>query len=217
MKIRILVVIGCFIALKCACFAQDVIVTKDARKINAKVMEVNVNDIKYKNFDNMEGPTYTLLKSDIASIVYQNGQVEIFQTEVTKTPVPVQAQRQITAQSNQLINTKPPMKSGDPLLYQQYKSGKRMKTSGVMLMCLGPAISIGIGGAISAATNEIVVPYCIIGVGSIGSIVGGIRLVKIGQRKKNSAMSQYYSLQPSITPHFQLNFNPNNIGFAYVF
>ena len=97
MKLRILVVVGCFITLTCTCFAQDVIVTKDARKINAKVTEVNLSDIKYKNFDNMDGPTYTLLKSDIASILYQNGQVETFETGNTPnqatSPPPVQTQQ----------------------------------------------------------------------------------------------------------------------------
>ena len=59
-------------------FAQDIIVTKDSKRIDAKVLEVNINDIKYKDWTNQDGPTYTLLKSDIASIIYQNGKVETF-------------------------------------------------------------------------------------------------------------------------------------------
>jgi hypothetical protein len=59
---RNLVMAGCFFiltAFTCALFAQDVIVTKDSKRINAKVTEVNPDDIKYKNFDNPDGPTYT--------------------------------------------------------------------------------------------------------------------------------------------------------------
>ena len=48
----------CFIALTCTSFAQDIIVTKDARKINAKVTEVNVDNVRYKNFDNQDGPIW---------------------------------------------------------------------------------------------------------------------------------------------------------------
>jgi hypothetical protein len=64
-----------------ACFAQDVIVTKDARKISAKITEVNIDNIKYKSFDNQDGPTYTLLKSAVSSIRYQNGTEETFGEE----------------------------------------------------------------------------------------------------------------------------------------
>ena len=71
----------CFIVLSSVCFAQDIIVTKDAKRINAKITEVNVDNVRYKNFDNQDGPVYTLLKSEIASIIYQNGQVETFGSE----------------------------------------------------------------------------------------------------------------------------------------
>ena len=104
-----------YIAFTCVCFAQDVIVTKDARKIDAEVTEVNSDNIKYKTFDNLDGPTYTLPKSDLLTILYQNGKVETFETESsrnqpttsvpaqtqqtqTNTSVPVQTQNQRTIQ-----------------------------------------------------------------------------------------------------------------------
>jgi len=59
-------------------FAQDIIVTKDSKRIDATVLEVNVDNIKYKDWSNQNGPTYTILKSEIASIIYQNGKVETF-------------------------------------------------------------------------------------------------------------------------------------------
>ena len=59
-------------------FGQDYIVTKDGGEITAKVTEVNIHDIKYKMFNNPNGPVYTMLKSDIDYITYQNGLVERF-------------------------------------------------------------------------------------------------------------------------------------------
>lgn len=59
-------------------FCQDLIIKKNSETIKAKVIEVNKDDIKYKKWDNLEGPTYTLQKSDINSIVYKNGDAEIF-------------------------------------------------------------------------------------------------------------------------------------------
>jgi hypothetical protein len=67
-------------------FAQDIIVTKKSERIDAKVLEININDIKYKDWDNLEGPTYTMLKSDIASIVYRNGKVETFSDAPQEQP-----------------------------------------------------------------------------------------------------------------------------------
>lgn len=61
-----------------ALFAQDLIVTKKSEKIEAKITDVEQDCIKYKKFNYQEGPTYTIKKSEIASIIYQNGDVETF-------------------------------------------------------------------------------------------------------------------------------------------
>ena len=61
-----------------ALFAQDIIVTKKSEKIEAKITDVEQDCIKYKKFSYQEGPTYTIQKSEIASIIYQNGDVETF-------------------------------------------------------------------------------------------------------------------------------------------
>ena len=68
-------------AYTCTCFAQDVIVTKDTKRINAIVIEVNLDNVRYKNFDSQDGPSYVIKKSDIVSVLYQNGQVETYETE----------------------------------------------------------------------------------------------------------------------------------------
>ena len=54
------------------------IITTEGEKINSKVIEVKENDISYKLFDNPSGPTYFLKKSEIASILYENGHVDVF-------------------------------------------------------------------------------------------------------------------------------------------
>lgn len=59
-------------------FAQDIIVTKDAKKIEAKILEVSKTEIKYKELDNLEGPTFVLETKEISSVVYANGKVELY-------------------------------------------------------------------------------------------------------------------------------------------
>jgi len=80
-----LLLLLCILAISSVGFAQDIIVTKDAKKINAKVLRMNPDNVKYKDFDDQEGPTQTILKSDIVSILYENGEVEAFVSEATSS------------------------------------------------------------------------------------------------------------------------------------
>lgn len=58
-------------------FAQDIIVTNDAKKIEAKILEVSKSEIKYKELDNLDGPTFVLDVEDINTVIYANGKVVI--------------------------------------------------------------------------------------------------------------------------------------------
>ncbi len=61
--------------------AQDLITKKNGEDIQAKILEVNDSDIKYKRWDNLEGPTFTLKKSEILIVRYENGTNEVFKTQ----------------------------------------------------------------------------------------------------------------------------------------
>ncbi len=65
---------------------QDVIIKNDKSEINAKVLEILEGEIKYKKWDFIEGPVYSMRKNDIFMIIYQNGKREIF-SEAVSTPV----------------------------------------------------------------------------------------------------------------------------------
>lgn len=58
--------------------AQDVITFKDGTDVNAKVLEVTTNEIKYKKFSNPNGPIFTVNKSDVLIIRYENGERDVF-------------------------------------------------------------------------------------------------------------------------------------------
>ena len=86
-------------------WAQDIIVTKDAQKIEAKILEVSKTEIKYKEKDNLNGPTFILETKEISSIIYSNGKVVVYNQEATapsdkKTEdKPAQVSKQIEAQT----------------------------------------------------------------------------------------------------------------------
>jgi hypothetical protein len=73
----VLIVAG-LIAIGLSSFAQDVITKQNGDEINSKIMEVNVDNIKYKKSDNPEGPLYSIPKSEVFMIKYANGTKDVF-------------------------------------------------------------------------------------------------------------------------------------------
>jgi len=71
--------------------AQDVIIKKDGSEIESIVLEVGHDIIKYKKFSNQEGPSYTISKEEIFMIKYQNGDKDVFNSQLSQisTPDPV--------------------------------------------------------------------------------------------------------------------------------
>jgi hypothetical protein len=66
-------------------FAQDNIILKNGDELKSKILEVATTEIKYSKFDNPTGPIYTILKSDVFMIKYENGSKDTFaQTEKAK-------------------------------------------------------------------------------------------------------------------------------------
>lgn len=77
-------------------YSQDVITLADGRTVNAKILELTTDQVKYKKTDNLEGPTYTVNLSDLSKIKYANGSEDTFtakksdaeSTSETKSDVP---------------------------------------------------------------------------------------------------------------------------------
>lgn len=58
--------------------AQDVIMKKDGNKIDAKVIEITSSTIKYRNWDQPDGPVRNIEISQVKEIIYDNGTWETF-------------------------------------------------------------------------------------------------------------------------------------------
>jgi len=63
------------------CLSQDNIIKKDGAEIKAKILQVDADLIKYKRYDNADGPTYTIKKSSVFMIQYENGTKDVFSKE----------------------------------------------------------------------------------------------------------------------------------------
>ena len=84
-------------------FAQDVITLKNGDDIQALVQEVGEVEIKYKKFDNLEGPNYTMKKTEIFMIRYANGSKDVF-TDISE-PVIEPAKTSLVEQKNNYSQT----------------------------------------------------------------------------------------------------------------
>jgi len=62
-------------------FAQDVLTKRTGEEIQSKVLEVTTTEIKYKKFDNLNGPLIIVLKSEVLMIRYENGTKDVFTDE----------------------------------------------------------------------------------------------------------------------------------------
>jgi hypothetical protein len=60
--------------------AQDKIYKKGGEVIEAKIIEIGVDEIKYRLYNVADGPAYTIEKDRIIKVVYENGRVETYQS-----------------------------------------------------------------------------------------------------------------------------------------
>jgi len=61
-------------------YAQDIITLKNGNEIKAKVLEITPTEIKYKRYENLEGPTVVIRRAEVYAITYENGETELITT-----------------------------------------------------------------------------------------------------------------------------------------
>lgn len=77
-------------------FAQDLITKKSGEDVKAKVIEVTTTEIKYKKAENINGPLFTILKSDVLLLRYENGSKDVFDAVVVSDKVNNQNIEEVT-------------------------------------------------------------------------------------------------------------------------
>lgn len=82
---RIILILSSLLMCVATVSAQDIITKKNGEDIQAKVLEIDNNNVKYKLFDEPNGVTYTMPKAQILIIRYESGRNELFNTASTST------------------------------------------------------------------------------------------------------------------------------------
>lgn len=67
-------------------FSQDIITTKTGEDIQAKVIEVTTEEVRYKKFDDQTGPILTISTVKLLIIRYENGSKDIFTAPESPEP-----------------------------------------------------------------------------------------------------------------------------------
>ena len=191
----------CVVMLASVCaFAQDVIIKRDASKIQAKIIEVSDSEVRYKNFNNQSGPTFVVKTDDIATIMYENGEVQLFEK---KAEPAVQSGRSSYDSpyggelsymgGNYFLNDK--IMSKDEYryflqknckpAYEYYRKCTNMGNWGIGLTSAGAALLI-VGGVLFAEEEDVAGPI-MLGVG-FACTVTGVPLLSVGYtfRKKST-------------------------------
>jgi|GEM_PF-1856419 hypothetical protein len=60
--------------------SQDIILLKNTDEIESKVVEIDSDIVKYKKYDNLNGPVYSIKKEAVFMITYENGTKEFFKS-----------------------------------------------------------------------------------------------------------------------------------------
>jgi len=81
-------------------FSQDLMVLKNSDEIKAKVVELTDLTIKYKKWENVNGPTYNISRSEVLFIRYENGTKEVIST------IPKPSEPDVVAKPSQQENMK---------------------------------------------------------------------------------------------------------------
>ncbi|MCB9204054.1 MAG: hypothetical protein H6603_03655 [Flavobacteriales bacterium] len=85
-------------------FSQDMIIMRNADEVEAKVLEINDNEVKYKKYSNPDGPTYTVDRDFIFMIKYANGEKEVFNTDNSANEQPDKAKQKQTRPKGHFIS-----------------------------------------------------------------------------------------------------------------
>jgi hypothetical protein len=130
--------------------AQDIITLRSGEDVKSKIEEVGTNEVKYKKYENLSGPTYTMSKSDIFMIKYENGTKDIFGGS---TPAAAQPQQDNNNNNNNRNNDNNARKPREENRYVQSDYDKYMKlyhkklVSGIVETSLG-VVFIGMGSGL---------------------------------------------------------------------
>lgn len=210
-----------FVTISIVSFAQDIIITKDKERIQAKILEVSKDEIKYKKFTYQDGPVFSIDIDEIVTVAYENGEVEIYNEEtIEEKNEMIQAKAEALRKQEAMYGTL--IKEDDlyylcdrdkrtkmdkeaylefiqdncPEAYKSYKTGNRLWKAGFGLLGSGLGMTLLVGTPLYVfGILEDYEEYRIAGSVflTMGSLAtsGSIPLLVVGGIKRNNSYEVY--------------------------
>jgi len=178
--------------------AQDLIFKRDGTQIQAIIEQRNENDIRYRRINYQNGPLFMVNLADLDSIIYSNGDVEIFVLESEIEPPLIKDSKGHYYYHNQRITTDEMvnlLSTKCPEAYIQYKNNLRDEIWGACLTGAG-IIMLGFGIATPVYKSYYGYTYRPVGYdllitfGSIFTVVG-IPLWAVGSISRQNSYNLY--------------------------
>ena len=226
-------------------FAQDIITLKNGDDIQAVVQEIDEVDIKYKKYENLDGPIYILKKTNVFMIRYANGSKDVFsdvapplRQEENQHPINNQSDRSGNYESFIISRSNDNemaafLKENDAVLYDQFqrgitfqKKGKDFVKAGLIVTGTGMALFfVGLDQYYRNKNNDLsifmIYPGIVISIVGPCVILTSIPFYATGGSLKKSAVDSYerkhYMNRSSHQPSLDFNFYGNGVGFAIRF
>lgn len=126
MKLKLILLLALFVVTALGASAQDIITTNDDTSFAAKVIEITPETVKYKKFNNPNGPLYTILIKDVKVITYENGSKEMFNKTAKPTAESTAPQPQATPAATPSPTPSPAMSNYQNKITNQNQSDARL-------------------------------------------------------------------------------------------
>lgn len=236
------------IALLCVASAfadNDILIKLNSEKIEAIIEEVSDTEVKYKKANNPAGPTYILSLTEVATIVYANGDVQAIEQKPEQSygnTGYVFKQEPMTRDGKIYYYHGKPMdqkqfvefiKANCDRAYQHYLKNRKLERAGWALFGVGMALTITgsvLGPCAYTWYNEgygknwETIAAAGLGIGISGVvIVGGVSvpMICVGNVRKMNSHKQYNTWcgdrDQASNMEMRLTFGANGLGLAIAF
>ncbi|MCL1947922.1 MAG: hypothetical protein FWF51_12360 [Chitinivibrionia bacterium] len=187
--------------------AQDLITMRDGSEVQAVIVEVGLDAIKYKKYNYQDGPFFTVNVSEVFSIKYRNGEKDVFETKENSTALTSQypLYYPVYVPQNTPMSIMPTQTTN-----QSYstKTGRSKIVWGNILMWTGISL-LGTGIPFTAEISEDFAAFIING-GTMLAV--GIPILASGVKDKRNYKNNYSALLPD-----KLQISSNKLEFIWAF
>lgn len=198
-----------FLCSSVSLFSQDILILRTGDELKTIVTEIDENLIKYKKFENPTGPVYSVEKSAVFMIKYENGSKEVFEQTVVKPGKETSSSDVSQAKPGELVYVKYGVIKENELVLtpdelmakydncpealNYYKRGRKLLKIGSVTGYTGAFVSLGFGllvknPSFSATATAVVISSASL-ITSITTTVSGRKKIKKSVETYNSYLS----------------------------